>query len=665
MMTLKQEDALYDFLEDSISPFSLRQVCEYVRARDGSWGENLQTEIAAFFDSTVAMAFRTDNGRWLSRRGLFQDVPFVIAPSKLELLNGILIPGHRCLPFANQALQFGQYEFFWKGKKVKKTSSEGPPEDFYLYYGLFGREYAPQLVARDNEENQRAYMDADFYEDPAEVSIRTLDMRGIFREAAFVPGDRFLVRTRDWKAGHFDLEKVGKDEWDRKELDDWARAAERGFFESFSRVGAACSAEDQIAFAYRYGGERMRQVPAYPMEEFIFEVTEGVEIVEYGIETRYWFAGRDIPDSPGLLGLSVPPDRTPVEEILCRIGIPVSELVILAYVRDALFRGEKDLSPVMGRIVPDSVESGDSDLDLLSRYVSEIMEEMAAGYNIFLDQTMGPIRRQLGEFHRAVIDFAAGVRRMELGEFWLPKHIFIMLSQLQEHAADLLGDLGGEQGPAKDEIELMDSSLENMIETFGDIREVLKKAAAGFRRSKLQVVSPALADISAEAWQTVQISLGGTEVWRRVVVPSGYTLQQMHALIQACLGWKGFLKYRFILPAPTGIERKPAGEKTRIGELRNRGVARIEYEYGQKWTVQVILVSTLWPEAGEKVRCVAGENAAPPETLAGPLRFRKLLGLLAGGNDSERKSAEGELGPDFVPTMFDKERCNREIGGIG
>ena len=659
-MTPKQEEALYNFLEDTTTPFTLKSVTDYVRTQDPNWAEYLPAEISAFFESSVA-AFRLDKRRWVSRRGFFESIPFVISPSKLELLNGILIPGHRCLPFATPVKMPHEYEFFWKGEKIAQTTTEGPPEEFYPYFNIFGREYAPQIVARDNPENEDAFMQCDPYEDPPEVSIHTLDMRAIFREAAFIPGDRFIVRTRNWKAGCFDLEKVGKGEWSKTELDDWAGAAEKGFESSFSRMGPGVSTEEQIAFAYWHGGNRMRELPAYSLEEFLYEITENIENVDYGIESRFWFAGKDIPDSKGLLGASVPPDRTPIEDILFDVNVPISEFVIRSYVRDSLFRNEKDYTKVMERIVPQSVKIGHIELNVLAKYIIDTMKDLSESYNIFHDQPMGAIRRQIGELHHAVVELSSQIQKWEMSESWLPKHTFIMLSQIQEHAAELMTDLDSDEAPPEMELEAMDNSLESMVETFSEIKDMLKDSMNNYRRSNLQLVHADQGGVPGEAWQTVQISVGGTEVWRRVIVPGSWKLGDLHKLIQVCMGWNDSYRHHFYSADP---DRKTMDNRLKVRDVRNQGISRLEYEYGTKWTVRIIFVSSYQPGNKETVRCVAGEGAGPPEQIGGPLRFRKLLASLSGGNELERQTALSEMGADFVPGLFDKDKCNRNLRSV-
>jgi hypothetical protein len=207
-MTVTQEDAFYDFLDSIAEPFTLDDVISFIRMMDPKQTGRLRMELSSLLSSRN-LAFRLDSRHWVSRRGCFESVPFVINPTKMELLNGILVPGHRCIPFANPSLLPQEYHFYWKGKPIPTTTTEGSPEEFYPYYALFGEEYAPQYVARDNPENESAF-NSDLYEDPPEVAINTLDMRNLYRETSFVPGDHFVVRTRDWKEGSFDLEKVEK-----------------------------------------------------------------------------------------------------------------------------------------------------------------------------------------------------------------------------------------------------------------------------------------------------------------------------------------------------------------------------------------------------------------------------------------------------------------------
>jgi hypothetical protein len=657
-MELEQEEALYEFLENTAEPFTLEDISGYVQAFGKKRNKRLNLEISAYLE-TRKIAFRQDNRRWVSRRACFEPVPFVITPTRLELLNGILIPGHRCVPFANPLTLPNHYKFFWQGKPVPLTTTEADPEDLYPYYCIYGEEFAPQYIARDNPENEEAF-NADPYEDPPEVSIHTLDMRGIYRECSFVPGDRFVVRTINWKECRFEMEKAGKDDWQLKELDKWAEAAEGGFEDSFALLGPGASTEEQIAFAYWYGGERMRSVPAYSLDEFLYEKTDRIETVPYGIETRFWYAGKEIPDSKQLQNYTVPPDRTFIEDLLFRKNIPISEFVILSYVRDAFFRNEKGIDEVINRIVPPVVHLEEAEWDIIADYISDRMNDFYKGYSLFQDQGSGPVRQRVAELHTAVIDLSTRLQKGEIEAAWLPRHTFIVLSQIQGHAAALLEDLAFDDPPPESEIIAMDNSLDSMVDTYGDIKELINNAMDNFRRSNLTVIHGG--KTSGQLWRMIQISITGIDVWRRALISHECTMGELHKLIQVGMGWKGSLRFRFYCETPDG-GKQFLHDKIMLGDIDFRGKKELIYEYGQKWNVKVIIMSSYQPAKDEVTRFVAGDGAAPPESVNGPRRFNMMLSSIESGG-AEKQSALRELGADFIPGVFDLEKTNRNLRAV-
>ncbi|MDR3161904.1 MAG: plasmid pRiA4b ORF-3 family protein [Spirochaetaceae bacterium] len=663
-MTPSQEDALYEFLENVTEPFGINDVTAFIRMIDSKRNGQLADEISALIESRN-IAFRLGANRWVSRRGCFEPVRFVITPTRQELLNGILIPGHRCVPFANPVLMPQEYTFYWKGRPVPATTTEGPPEEFYPYYSIYGEEYAPQYVARDNPENESAYND-DPYEDPPEVSIQTLDMRNIYREAAFVPGDSFVVRTLDWKYGFFELERAARDKWSQADLYAWFEAAEGGFEDAFEFLGPGVSTEEQIAYAYWFGGKRMREVPAYALEVFLYEKTDKIETTAYGIETRFWYAGREIPDRKDLEGIQSIPDKTMIEELLYQRHIPISEYVIQSYVRDALYRKDPDIPRIVDRIFPPAAHPDKQSRKLLAEYIAEAQEEFEHTYSVFADKTMGPIRQRVGELHTAVIDLAFRIYTGDIDHSWLPQHTFVILSQIQGHAASILEDLDVDEAPPKMELEAMDNSLDSMIETYEDMKELIDDALDSYRRQNFSMVKKdGSADAPGPEFRTVQMSIGGTEVWRRMLIPVDCTLTDLHRIIQILFGWKGDLPHRFITGGNfrrtrPGDAKSPEADLTLEG-LCGQGMPELIYEYGSRWNVKIMILSRAENRPGKGVICVAGEGAAPPEEVEGPARFKKLLAALEQGSIMERQRALGELGGRFDPQAFDLNLCNRNL----
>ncbi len=656
-MTVHQEDALYDFLDAALKPFTSAEVADILRHGGGGSSRRLQEEIDHFLRSR-RLAFPFDDGeRWLSRRGFFSDAVFTIKPTRLELRNGILIPGHRCLPFANPVLLPNELSFIWKGKDIPFTSSEGPPEEYYSYYDLYGEEYSPQYVAKENPSNEEAY-NADPYEDPPEVSIKVLDMRAAFRECSFIPGDRFEVRTLDWVSGRFELRHAPASQWSDSELAEWVSAAETGFLRCFDRLGPAASTEEQIAFAYWYGDQRMKRTPAHSLEDFLYETSERIEPAAFGMETRFWLSGKEIPDSGPWAGDQDPPDKTETERILSQLGIPVSEYVVEAYVRDALFHGKTDVHEILSRLLPESVHVNRSERLFIAQFVSETKDEFIETYNIFVDKDMGPLRQRAVELHTAVVDLTLRLSAEDLNSTWLPKQAFVTLAQLQAHTAAILEDLDFDEAPEPIELLSIDNSLDAMVDTFGEIKEAIDDARESFRRSRISLIR---ADPkTSDSWRIIQVTLSGTKVWRRITIPENLSLIDLSLWINSLFSWDENHDKAFIIDSLVYSVKKN-NQIIKIGELTERGIREILYDYSAEWEVKINLLHSEAQEAYDSPRCLGGEGAPPPVAIGGPLRFRRYLSALSGPEGPERKLALSKLGESFIPNFFDTAQVDRNL----
>jgi hypothetical protein len=422
----------------------------------------------------------------------------------------------------------------------------------------------------------------------------------------------------------------------------------------------------------------MREIPAYSLEEFFFEKTNRVDIVSYGLETRFWFAGKDIPDSKNLQNYTVPPDRTFIEELLYKKNIPISEFVILSYMRDAFYRNEKDIDNVINRLIPPVIHLEEIEWDLLADYITDSMEDFFESYSLFLDQGTGPIRQRVAELHTAVVELSARLQKGEIESAWLPRHTFIVLSQIQGHAAALLEDLAFDESPSQSEITAMDNSLDSMIDTYTEIKELINIAMDNFRRSNLTLIQggKSSSDWQGQLWRMIQISITGLDVWRRAVVSHECTMEDIHKLIQIGMNWKDDLRFRFYREIPVIFDRDNQSpgdnsfakgdkeylhDKMKLGDIDFRGKKELVYEYGPKWNVKIIIMSSYQPAKNEVTRFITGNGAAPPEQVDGPRHFRRLLGLLEVGNSTEKQSSQRELGEGFVPGIFDLDKMNRNL----
>jgi hypothetical protein len=225
----------------------------------------------------------------------------------------------------------------------------------------------------------------------------------------------------------------------------------------------------------------------------------------------------------------------------------------------------------------------------------------------------------------------------------------------------LLEDLVFDDSPLESDIIAMDNSLDNMVETYGDIKELINNAMDNFRRSNLTVIHGG--KNTGPLFRMIQISISGLDVWRRAIITHEYTMTELHKLIQISMGWKGQHSFRFYCETPEG-GKEYLRDTAKLGDIDFHGKKEIIYEYGTKWIIKVMIMSSYQPANNEAARFVAGDGAAPPEQLDGPRHFNKLMYFLETGGNAEKQSAQKELGLDFVPDQFDLDKLNRNLQDV-
>ena len=112
-------------------------------------------------------------------------------------------------------------------------------------------------------------------------------------------------------------------------------------------------------------------------------------------------------------------------------------------------------------------------------------------------------------------------------------------------------------------------------------------------------------------------------IWRRVLLPALWTLEELHGVIQAAMGWEGLHLYEFrIRSARFGSPDLCGGAAdVTLESLRFRRHAKVSYVYdmGDWWEHEIRIEDRLEAENGRRYPvCVAGQGACPPEDCGGP-----------------------------------------------
>jgi hypothetical protein len=170
----------------------------------------------------------------------------------------------------------------------------------------------------------------------------------------------------------------------------------------------------------------------------------------------------------------------------------------------------------------------------------------------------------------------------------------------------------------------------------------------------------------------VLVSLTGTDpvVWRRLVVPQGITLGQLHPVLQGAMGWTDSHLHLFRvggrLVGPADLELGEPNDDEDIvtlGSVAPPGsVIGYEYDFGDSWEHRVEVLQALPGYPGPTPVVVAGQRACPPEDVGGIGGHEELCQVLAGHAD--RLGIDPERAADLVawaPHGYDPEHFTVEV----
>ena len=174
----------------------------------------------------------------------------------------------------------------------------------------------------------------------------------------------------------------------------------------------------------------------------------------------------------------------------------------------------------------------------------------------------------------------------------------------------------------------------------------------------------------------VRITLAGADnpsVWREVIIPASYTLDRVHAVVQAAMGWQESHLHVFRIAGRDYGIADPDGElghlderKFRLGDLvQPADVIEYEYDFGDGWEHELAVEASAPADAARVYpECTGGEGACPPEDCGGLPGFAELKALLDGPPSPERDEMRVWAGEDYDPARFDLAAANAAAGSV-
>jgi hypothetical protein len=205
-----------------------------------------------------------------------------------------------------------------------------------------------------------------------------------------------------------------------------------------------------------------------------------------------------------------------------------------------------------------------------------------------------------------------------------------------------------------------------------------KPAALKAPRKKTSASTPAT-ETPGQIYQ-IKVTLKDFKpsIWRRIQVRSDATLGELHAIIQMAMGWTNSHLHHFIVGKRPNLLFIGAAETYEGGDLMDEEnedeivISQVlpaaktkmvyEYDFGDSWEHEVVLEKIVEAEAGVFYpRCLAGENACPPEDVGGVWGYAGFLKAINNPDHEEHDSYIEWIGGDFDPQKFDLDAVNKRL----
>lgn len=152
-------------------------------------------------------------------------------------------------------------------------------------------------------------------------------------------------------------------------------------------------------------------------------------------------------------------------------------------------------------------------------------------------------------------------------------------------------------------------------------------------------------------------------IWRRVLVPSSFSLRKFHDVIQTCFNWDGSHLYLFDIYKEILDDEQPRSLSQKLSKLglNLKKKFRYIYDFGDDWEHDIVLEKIILDKANIYPFCVAGERAAPPEDCGGVCAYEEKLEILADKNHPDYEEVLEWMGEDFIPELFNIAQINKQL----
>ena len=310
------------------------------------------------------------------------------------------------------------------------------------------------------------------------IKLTSYSLKDICKKGqTFEFGDRILCRVIDWQCCIVQMWVVKNDAKgyvisnSTIKRNEWYSNFEKGLLRSFDKNGPTGSIEEQLALLYLENHEDLCIEECGSAEEF-FRHTKKIGISPFGVESRIWRIGEDVPY------IGEWNKRFEKEVIMNDLSLTFSPQVIDAYLEDNIYKASKGdeieaLPDIIRKIFPTNLKMSSDERNQLLLNIEKRNDILKKEYNQFEDYKIAKIRQRILDLFTEVNALLCeiGCSGLDMKDF--PQQEMVIITQLFSHIVRLLEEIENsfmrENFPTAD----VSLSLEGMEETFEQIGSIL------------------------------------------------------------------------------------------------------------------------------------------------------------------------------------------------
>lgn len=477
-----------DYLTNTLDIFTANDFYHYLKVS----GIKISKEQVVDLLHSSDLVFSLINNEFITRAGVFVGRWFSFKPTKEEIQKGHIILGHRCMPFLNPEVNPDSFVVVSHQDIIKDEACTFSMNLAMDTFSLFGEGYVLPYILNDRA-NTTISVSSLEYNMPTEVTLTSWSLKDISPNYQFEFGDRFLCRVVNWEDSVIELFVLKND---MKELavsesalarEDWYSYFEKGLLDNFNRHGPVSSIEEQLALLYLECQEELCIKYCGSAEEF-FKHTKKIGFSQFGVETRIWREGEEIPY------IGEWNRRYADSIILSDMSMTFSPYVMDAYIENNIYEelsGEKNLETIeqlTERILPSEMRITQTERRSVLLNIEKRHAILKKEYNNFSEQPIVVVRKQILDLFTQITHLLCSIGCSGLKIEKFPQQEMIILSQLFSHIVRLLEEIQNTRTREYFPVNDVMLSVEGMEETFFDINSVLTRALEDNRSNSFVIV---------------------------------------------------------------------------------------------------------------------------------------------------------------------------------